>query len=274
MEAREQVEQARNHDRVRFWFDEFEAGSDDYFALNSIYQDTRIGRSFPQMDCNVAVQPGMLIVIPSARENAAALAQQELSNCWQAASMKPVMVSRYAVARPGMPYSVVLLRAATDLGTHRSLQASPEKDGAVKLQLAADGAACPMPALWKKETPGTLLQANHSGIEVRTQTGAYDYAIAYPPVTVPLTGRYRFALRYTQGSGEFAFGAFPADNSRWLATSTTGYRDGDAREIAFTVDLKAGEAAVVRVANNNNYRNGKAASFRLLQFTATLADAR
>ena len=83
-----------------------------------------------------------------------------------------------------------------------------------------------------------------------------------------------FALRYTQGSGEFAFGAFPADNSRWLATSTTGYRDGDAREIAFTVDLKAGEAAVVRVANNNNYRNGKAASFRLLQFTATLADAR
>jgi len=28
------------------------------------------------------------------------------------------------------------------------------------------------------------------------------------------------------------------------------------------------------VANNNNYRNGKAASFRLLQFTATLADAR
>jgi len=177
------------------------------------------------------------------------------------------------VDRQGKPYTIVLLRATHDLSGHRALQASVEEDNQVRLQTTPDGASCPLPTLWKKETPGTLLQPGPAGIDVRTQAGGYDYAIAYPPIVVPLTGKYRFALRYTQGSGEFAFGAFPADNSRWLATSTTGYRDGDAREIAFTVALKAGEAAVLRVANNNNYGNGKPAAFRLLQLTATLADA-
>ena len=128
--------------------------------------------------------------------------------------------------------------------------------------------------LWKRETPDTVLENRGTGVDVRTPSGDYDYAIAYPPLVVPLTGTYRFALRYTRSSGEFAFGAFPSDNSRWLATNTMGYRDRDGKEIAFEVKLKAGEAAVLRVANHNNHRDGKAASFRLLQLTATVAEAR
>ena len=64
--------------------------------------------------------------VPSAREDAGALAQQALSNCWRPDSMKPVIMARLPVARPGKPYSIVLLRAVTDLAGHRVLQADFE----------------------------------------------------------------------------------------------------------------------------------------------------
>ena len=95
---------------------------------------------------------------------------------------------------------------------------------------------------WRKESPTAVLETVAGGIDVRTPSGDYEYTMAYPPLTAPVTGRYRFALRYADSVGGFAFGAFPSDNSRWLAVSTVGYRDGDAREIAFTVELKAGDA--------------------------------
>ena len=273
MEAREQVERARNHDRVRFWFDGGEAGSDEYYALNSLYLDVRLGTHFPQDGCKTTVQPGTLIVIPSARQDAAGRALRELSDCWRAWAMKPVAVARYAVARPDRPYSIAMLRAVTDLAGQSALEAVQD-GGTVKLRVAPELAACALPALWKKENPGTVLREGPDGIDVRTPSGDYDYAFAYPPLAVPIAGRYRFALRYTASSGEFAFGAFPADNSRWLATSTVGYREGGAREISFSVDLGAGEAVVLRVANNNNRRDGTPAAFKLLQLTATVADPR
>jgi hypothetical protein len=124
---------------------------------------------------------------------------------------------------------------------------------------------------WKKENATAVLLTTPDGVDVRTPRGDYEYTMAYPPLTAPVTGRYRFALRYSQGKGEFSFGAFPADNSRWLAESTVGYRAAGVHEIAFPVNLKLGERVILRVANNNNHMNGRSASFRMLELTATVA---
>ncbi len=272
MDERERVELARNHDRVRFWFDEREPGSSEYAALNSLYLDARLSTAFPQDGCDVGVQPGTLIVVPSVRADAAELARRVLSDCWRSSSMKAVVVATDAMAREGQPYMVVLLRAETDLTAQRPLQVIIERGGTGLLELASgsESAAFPL-AGWSKESPMTVLETIAAQIEVRTPRGDYAYTMAYPQLTAPLTGRYRFALRYSHAAGEFAFGAFPADNSRWLAASTVGYRRGNEREIAVTVDLKAGEGVILRVANNNNHRDSRAASFRMLGLSATVA---
>jgi hypothetical protein len=271
MDERESVERARNHDRIRFWFDETESTADEYFALSSLYVEPRIGYTFPQGGCG-RVLPGTLIVVPSLRADAAELARRELSDCWSGSAMKAVVVSDDPI-REGRPYTLALLRATLDLSAYRPLRAFEEPDGAEALQFAGGSDLVPLPlARWRKESPTALLEnVAEGGMAVRTPRGGYEYTLAYPALTVPVNGRYRFAMRYARAAGEFAFGVFPADNSRWLAVETAGYRSGNDREIEFTVDLKAGERVVLRIANNNNYRNGRPASFRMLALTAAVA---
>ncbi len=272
MDERENLERARNHDRILFWYDEKEAGSSDYHALSSLYLEARIGAAFPENACTVRVQPGTLVVVPSIDAGAAELARRELSNCWRPYSIVATVVAVDPVPRRERPYTVTLLRAATDLSAQRPLRAVIGPDGADYLQLTSESAAAPFPlAQWKKEDATAVLHPTPEGVDVRTPRGDYAYTMAYPALTAPVTGRYRFALRYSQGKGEFEFGAFPADNSRWLADSTVGYRAGGVQELAFSLDLKLGERVILRIANNNNHRDGRPASFRMLALTATVA---
>jgi hypothetical protein len=272
MDEREKVERARNHDRIHFWFDEKEPGYSEYLALDSLFLGDRLGTAFPQGGCKVRVQPGTLVVVPSIRPDAPELARRELSDCWRDSAMKAVVVAVDSMPRDGRPYTVTMLRAVQDMSAQRPLRAVIEPAGAGTLQLAPGSETVPFPlARWRRELPTAVLETTAGGIDVRTPRGAYEYAITYPALAAPVTGRYRFAMRYADGVGEFAFGAFPADDSHWIADSTVGYRSGDAYEIAFQVDLKAGESVILRVANNNNHKDGRAASFRMLGLTATVA---
>jgi hypothetical protein len=69
---------------------------------------------------------------------------------------------------------------------------------------------------------------------------------------VPATGRYRFALRYSLQSGQFAFGGFPADESRWLTSTQSRHTFGKHCEAAFSLDLHQGDTVILRIANNNS----------------------
>uniref|UniRef100_Q01QP1 Glycosyltransferase RgtA/B/C/D-like domain-containing protein n=1 Tax=Solibacter usitatus (strain Ellin6076) TaxID=234267 RepID=Q01QP1_SOLUE len=273
MDEREKVERARNHDRIMFWYDEKEPRSSEYRALCTLYLERRLSAAFPQQGCTVRVQPGTLIVVPSMNAGAAEVARRTLSDCWSASSMKAAVVGVDSVPRKEGPYTVALLRAVTDLSGQRALRAVIGTDGAGVLELASDGSAASFPlANWKKESSDASVLPAPDGVDVRTPHGDYDYTMAYPPLTAPVAGRYRFALHYSHGNNrEFAFGAFPADNSRWWSVNTVGYRAGGAYEIAFSIDLKLGERVILRVANNNNYRDGRPASFRMLALNATVA---
>ena len=91
-----------------------------------------------------------------------------------------------------------------------------------------------------------------NGMEVQTPGGRFDYAFTYPALEMPETGRYRFVLRYSPRSGEFAFGGFPADESRWLASVQSGHNWGKHGEEAdFSLNLSRGDSVILRIANSN-----------------------
>src|SRR5579871_6733678 len=80
------------------------------------------------------------------------------------------------------------------------------------------------------------MRATARGIEVRTPRSPYATALTYAPLIASVTGRYRFALQYSDRSGRFAFGARPADDSRCLAVDAYGHHSGDIREMGFWID--------------------------------------
>jgi hypothetical protein len=98
-----------------------------------------------------------------------------------------------------------------------------------------------------------LQSATFEGIEVQTPRGGTAYSMTYPALVVPATGRYRFVLRYSPRSGQFAFGAFPTDESRWLAVVQSQRTWGKhGQEAAFALDLNQGDSVTLRIANSNS----------------------
>jgi hypothetical protein len=70
---------------------------------------------------------------------------------------------------------------------------------------------------------------------------------------MPATGRYRFVLRYSPRSGQFVFGGFPADESRWLASVQSQHTWGKhGEEAAFSLELNRGDSVLLRIANSNS----------------------
>jgi len=87
-------------------------------------------------------------------------------------------------------------------------------------------------------------------VRITTPPGEYDYAAAYPPLTVPEDGKYTFSLKYRLLSGRFAFGALSGDESRWLSKSTS-YRTTGEAVVSFAVTLRANEPFKLMVTNAN-----------------------
>jgi hypothetical protein len=95
------------------------------------------------------------------------------------------------------------------------------------------------------------MRLTSAGLALRTPRAAYDTAVSYGPLIAPSTGRYRFTLKYRPESGRFTFGARPLDDSTYLAQDVAACPAGSDLEKAFWVDLKGGEAILLRIANNN-----------------------
>jgi hypothetical protein len=99
---------------------------------------------------------------------------------------------------------------------------------------------------------GAAIQQNAGTFTLRTPPAGNAYAFTYAPLTVPATGRYYFRLRGTPQTGQIAFGAFPADQSKWLTVDIFGRRTPSGYEMSFSVDLKQGESVILRIANKNS----------------------
>jgi hypothetical protein len=278
MHARERIESVRHGGAVRFWFNASDPDSPDYFALNNTYmaEARRLGTAFPEYGCDVKLETGALVVVSSRDERAPEMASGVLRNCWRAYGMKPVVKEVDRFQPGGRPYTVAMIAAEADSSLRHSLRPVFDSTGKASLQIVEDSDA-PVafpPERWfplQHQTDNGAMRITPEGIAVLTPRGPYAYAIGYPPLAAPVTGRYRFALQYSHRSGQFCFGARPADDSRYLATDAVGHREGNIRELCFWLDLKRGETVRLLVANNNNFGVG-AASFVIEKLSAVEVD--
>jgi hypothetical protein len=274
MAARDRVETFRRGGVVRFWFDDKDPASLDYWALNNSYlaEFTQINTSFPRNGCDAAIEPETLIVVSSSLQDAAGIAQRTLADCWRPSGMKPAILAVDPMKRDSLPYSMILLRTEADPSLRRPLRVVIDGAGKGSLELVENGAAAvAFPReKWRVSphpTDPPVVRDTANGVIVRTPQRAYAFALEYPPLTVPADGRYRFSLRYWPIAGQFEFGARPADDSRYLAGDAVGHPVAGGREMNFWLDLKRGEIVLLRIANNNNYGDG-AASFVMGEVTA------
>jgi hypothetical protein len=277
LQARDRVEHYRRGGVVRFWFDERDPASLDYFALSNSYlaEFSLISTSFPERGCDAQIDPGTLIVVSSRRPDAAETARRTLASCWQSKGMKAGIVTIDAMKREGQPYSMILLKADTDPALQHPLQVTFDSGEKVRLKPSDNPLAPLFPRDgWKvtaQPADRATVEPTAQGLMVRTPRAAYGFALEYPALTAPVAGRYRFALRYRHVSGHFAFGARSADDSRYLAADTAGRPVDGEREMSFWLNLKAGDSLLLRIANNNNSGNG-AASFVMGDVTAVRVD--
>ena len=268
MNMRAKIEGRRDGNLVRFWFDERDPNEPDYIALNSTYfaEFSRLGLHFPQYGCESRVEAGTLVVVSSSNEHPVEAASGPLANCWRPFGMKPISeeVDRYRPScRP--PYTVALIRAQADPLRRHSLLPVFDSDGNGVLTLARNWASAFPLERWnllRNPSGQGQMRVTARGIEVQTPRAPYATALTYAPLIASVTGRYRFAIEYTDQSGQFAFGARPADDSRYLAEIAYGHHRGKVREMAFWIDLKKGDKILLRIANNNNDGPGSA-SFRM-----------
>jgi hypothetical protein len=254
MAARQRIEKRRGDALILFWYDKREPAFQEYFALDASYmaEFSRISDTFPA-GCPERVLPRNLVVVSSARADTAEIARGALSRCWSAIGLKAVVEDAFPGSQGPNPFAITLLGSGTDYAMQRPLHASFNSPaGKGLLRLAPDPTrddALPL-YMWAS-SPGAVQSVTSDGVEVRTPAGRYGYALTYPALDVPVTGRYRFVLRYSLRSGMFAFGAFPADESRWLASVVSRRYGEGPGEAAFSLDLKQGDTVILRVANNN-----------------------
>ncbi len=276
MQVRERVEYLRDGHPVWFWYSERDPDALDYTELNStyLYSWSWLGPTldFPQHGCGRTIDPGTLIVVSSRDKQVAEVARTILADCWRASWMRPI-VEEVDVLQPGdKPYTIAMLKADTDFSVLRPLRAVFDSTGKADLQLVENPAGLePLPldrwTVGSGEKDLTSLRVTSAGLALRTPRDPYAAAVSYGPLIAPDTGRYRFVLKYRPGSGYFAFGARPLDESRYLAEDFGGHSARDTGEAAFWLDLKRGEAIRLRIANNNSHDDG-AASFLMEELTA------
>ena len=269
MTNRAAIEQDRRGEPVLFWYDRDEPAFHEYYALNASYmaEFARIGEHFPE-GCSGAVKLGTLVVVTSRKPGTPELAGKALSDCWRGAGVKPAVQLVRAVAHPDFPYTMAVLKAVDDFSQRRPLRVNFDVKGRGHLELVPNPTEPRwLPAEMWAASAGANLEHIDGELTLTTPAADTAYAFTYTPLIVPETGRYRFQLRYRLLSGQIAFGAFPADESRWLASVPGGQKTVSGRAMVFELNLEAGETVLLRIANNNS----KAEPSRFVLLDASVA---
>jgi hypothetical protein len=253
MNARARIDRERNNSPILFWYDKSEPAYHEYFALNATFmaEFARINEAFPS-GCPADAETRTMIAVVSAHHEAPELARTALDRCLSKSHMKVDVNDVFPASLGPNPYEVSLLTTRLDYSGLRPLRAvfggSP-KEGS--LELAPGETSLPL-NLWKSAR-GAEQSATSAGVDARTPSDRYAYAFTYPALNVPVSGRYYFVLAYSMRTGHLAFGGFPADESRWLATVKSRSNFARHRQAVFFLDLRQGDTVILRIANDNWY---------------------
>jgi len=252
MNARRRIETRRGGSPILFWYERREPAFYEYFALNATYiaEFSRIGEHFPA-GCPERVFPRNLVVVSSPRADAAETARHALDLCWSGAGLEAFVEDAFPGSEGPHPFTITLFGSRTSLSLQRPLKADFDPSSGRRLLRLAPNPTQeePLPLYVWVSSPGATQTVTPEGIEVRTPAGRSGCALTYPALEAPVTGRYRFALRYSPRSGQFAFAAFPANRSGRLVSDQSRRNAQAHDEAALFLDLNQGDTVILRVAN-------------------------
>jgi hypothetical protein len=239
----QEIEKIRNGRPVQFWFDRAETFGSEFNSLNSTYLwgYTMISSTFPALPKAVTLSPGVLVVVPSSRDNAVGEAVSSYKSDGQVLSL----ISQTPIAADGGHYSLSFFEVVTDPKTFQELGVSFDQQGNGVLSAPSQEAPAALPLeRWKLSdsttTPGVVAK-ERDGLHVKTPSGTWAYATIYSPLTVSTAGKYRFTLDYKLLSGQMYFGILKGDQSGWLTGVTASTAKGWDRRVECSLALHAGD---------------------------------
>jgi hypothetical protein len=251
---------------VAFLLDEQGAVDPSYIELASTFLNAYsiTGRRIPDEACRHLPDPFEVVVLASRRPDGEEIAKSGFAPCWSDVGLVPTIETVIRLPLREGPFAATVFRAVHDPARWRPLRPA----AADSLEVAASGAAMPIERwkLWIHPHDRGELEIVSGGLRAVTPKGI-DYAFTYGPFRVPVNGKYRFTLRYTPVVGSIAFGAYRRTDASWRRVRTEAHPVGDDREVTFLIDLQAGEAADLLIANNPT-KDDRRASLVLRELTA------
>ena len=266
MQASSRVESERRGRPVRFWYDLDEPSGREFRALCSMYayNYSLISARFPALPDDRPVEPGVLLIMPSKRDDVPARALEALKRKGLGGTVKdagPIGSGTDAYhlfslipqfdAQTTEPVGVVLDPGST------SGRLVPGTNKAASIVFPPGG--------WTLcDAPGAWMHKLADGILVRTARTSYSNTAKYTRLTSEIDGDYHFTLRYSANFGNAGFGALKGDESSWLE-AVVGTLLGEVSTVGFTVHLKQGEQ--FRLAVTNSHSDNRASQFVLKELT-------
>jgi len=228
----------------RFWYDITEPHGFEFNGINAIYLwgYTYVSLKFPSLDEVRPIESGETIVVMSGSDQALDRANEALRQ----RHLKGTLAETHKIQAGGVAYDLSVLEIHDDLPNLRSLTIAPRRATA-DLVLATSGDNTQLP--WSGWKAGSMEQ-RPEGLLVTTGQERFAFGSWYGPLVAPRSGRYQFTLTYRVLEGRILYGGMTADMSRALGHAPMPPQTGTLQTATYVAQLKAGEGAVLLIAND------------------------
>jgi hypothetical protein len=251
-QAADTVDEVRGSEFVWFWYNKADPNFAEFHALHSIYLwgYTMIGDEFPSIKPDAVIADRALVVIASSGGEVIADANQALDP--KIFALEPV--DHRVISVGGTSYALSFARIHFDSARLQplGLRRCESGDCGVLASRAESGPArLPLTGWLQNPDPQTRLENTPAGVTLTTALTREGYAARYGPLVAEIAGRYVFKLQYVLAKGGIAFGAKPADESRWLDRAAIPVSQPGERTAVLSLEAEAGEPFWLMIANDH-----------------------
>jgi hypothetical protein len=251
-QAADTIDAVRGSEFIWFWYNKADPNFAEFHALHSIYLwgYTMIGDEFPSIKPDAAIADRALVVIPSSGGEVLADANQALYPNLFAAEL----IDRREISAGGASYSLSFARIRFDSARLQPLELRPCESGdcgVLAPRVERSPARLPLEGWIQNPDSQTRLEKAPDGVSLTTALTREGYAAKYGPLVAETGGRYVFKLQYVLSKGGIAFGAKPADESRWLDRASIPVSQPGERTAVLFLEAEAGEPFWLMIANDH-----------------------
>ena len=268
----EAIEQVRDGQPLKFWFDSNDTYLKEFNSLNSCYlwAYSRINFQFPFLEKTAAFENGTLIVVPSSKPDVTAEAAAAFSGRTSVA----IPAGRTRIESGGRGYWLHLFRIGPDPSGLVPFEISFDQGDSTGRMEAGPGGSTEIPLQldhWKtclESEMTSLVRQSVDGVLIDTSSEHLDPCRMYSQLIAGRRGAYRFVLKYQLLQGDVAFGALREDKKVLLQVAGRPSREGGDLVKEFTITLDQGQAIWLLAANIRG--SDSPSSYLIKQVTAYL----